>query len=174
MPEDTHHDDDRDRVRALDETELAGELVVDTAQGPITVRAHSFNDGLRLMQRLRPLIDGLLDSAPAEPGHVTAFDHWKWMEAIGERFDDFMALLEAATGKTRAELDALSDDDGLAVMEAYWAVNRTFFVRRVLMVMGHRARASRSSTPSSSPAGTRAPTSPATPSGSSASTTART
>lgn len=143
-----------------EEAELLGEVTVDTGRGPVVVRAHTWADGVRLCRESRALVDALLESRKPAQGEDPAqaqaepLDHWRWMEGIAEHWDDYMRLLCAATGKDSDFLNSLSDADGLAVMEAYWSVNRSFFLRRVLWIVMSRSRRSRTSTPNSSPAGT--------------------
>lgn len=162
-------------ARQHDDLELAGEVTLDTDHGPVTVRAHSWADGMRLTRHWHPIVSDLFADVPdpdPDDDAPPAYDPFAFMQSIARHFDHYMALLELATGRNAEWLDSLSDSDGLRVMEAYWALNRGFFTRRVASVAISRALRSPTSTANSSPPATPSPTSAATPQGNSGSTTA--
>lgn len=164
-----------DPTRQHDDLELAGEVTLDTAHGPVTVRAHSWSEGMRLIAHWHPIVTDLFAAAPElepEDDAPPPYDPFGFMQSVARHFGHYMALLELATGRNAAWLDGLDDADGLRVMEAYWALNRGFFTRRIASAAISRVLRSPSSTPNCSPPATPLATSVATPPASSGSTTA--
>ena len=159
------------REAAEEAAALVGEETVEAAGERVVVRAHAWIDGVRLRAEARELVDAILETtetARDEHGRIdgTRWDYWQWLEAIVAHYGAFSRLLENATGRDTAWLEALPDADAHRVLDAYWRVNRDFFGRRVAETAMSRALGSPGSSPNSSPQATSSRTSGATATGS--------
>lgn len=103
------------------EVSIAGEVV--------TVREYSFAQGLRLARYLAPLVEALALVVTDSEGDDDALLE----SAFSDESEAVMALMAASCGKDVAWVEGLSDDDGRALMFAWWAANKDFFVRRLLL-----------------------------------------
>lgn len=127
----------------------------------VTVREYSFIEGLRIQQRVRPIVAGL--EAAAEGGDVSmdVLD-----ELVARHTDDVLALVAQACDQPVEWVRGLSDEDGQALLLAWWGVCSRFFIRRLVMRRAWQAAqqpAGATSTPASSTTATAGASSDATP-----------
>jgi hypothetical protein len=128
----------------------------------VVMREYTFAESLRLHALITALTDAMTGVALA--GDFNDLDSLRG--AFGDNAEHVMQLIAVACDQPLAWVQSLSADDGDALQMLWWAVNDTFFLRRVLLsVQLHKVReldGLTSSPPSSAPGMTRE-TSPATP-----------
>lgn len=125
-------DDDLDVLSPELELALGGEKV--------TVREFSFAQALRAEPLVQPMIEDLRqvfdESEPEdiEYGCIAA--------VFGRHAEAFLDLVALATGRDRAWVEALGDEDGQLLAMTFWRVNSGFFTRRLVIAeVSSRARA---------------------------------
>lgn len=128
-----------------------GEITI--AGERITVREYRFYEGLRLQAQARPFFDALyalfgMGERPPSVDDIAVL--------LGEHEEATVAMLALATGKPETWIRELSESDGDALLLAWWTVNGSFFIRRVMRRaaqdrFGSRSGGLGSTTPSSRP-----------------------
>ena len=95
----------------------------------VTVREFGFLEGLRLRERIAPLLDDLGELL-RNHGDAVGIDD---LEAIVARHDAlWVDLMARATGLDAGRIRSLGDRDGQMLLLAFWEVNSGFFVRRLV------------------------------------------
>lgn len=94
----------------------------------ITVRELGFFEGLAYQEQITPLAQDLGDMLAYDEPSLEAL-----MGIFARHKAAFGAVMAAAINKPATWLDTLGDDDGLSLTLVFWAVNKSFFVRRALM-----------------------------------------
>lgn len=123
-------------------------LTLRTPQGEeeVEVREFRFGQAGRVMPIARPLLQEFasLDAEGSELHELQA-KHW----------GAFLQLLALATGKPVEWIEALPDEAGEAISNAFWQVNAPFFARRLVaeaQMLKHEHNLRMSSIASSAPA----------------------
>ena len=104
------------------ELTLAGET--------ITVHEFTFLEGLKAQQWVEPIVTdlgGLFTDGPRRDPGLAELN-----AVFAEHASALLELLSLATGKPRDWLERLSDADGSLLTLAFWTVNSSFFLRRIL------------------------------------------
>ena len=151
---------------------------VTVAGQTITVKPLTFGQLPKATKLLQPVIKALRASgaiganptsdtekpegAPGKGDRLAIDFISSWVDTVAAGGEDLLALVGYAIDKPRDWFDALSMDDGVALVRAVVEVNGDFFGRRVLPMLIAQEDGEKSS-PSSSQPGTDAPTSTATP-----------
>ena len=144
----------------------------------VHLKPFTFGQLVKVTKHLKPIVGALKASgiwATEKRGAETVFklaEDWplKAVDAIAEGGDHLMDFLEFATGKSRAWLDGLESDAGIALAKGVFEVNADFFGRKIIPLLQPLPPDGQTSSPSSSPADIPDPTLMATPSDSSSST----
>ena len=119
----------------------------------LTVREFRFREGLEAQVAARPLVEAL--AAAAEGAGEDGPDAGAIEAAMAAHAGLWLDLIARACGREAAWLARLGDSSALALSNAMWSANGSFFVRRVAAAAAARRRPSRSrgsSTRSSAPA----------------------
>lgn len=119
----------------------------------LTVREFRFREGLEAQVAARPLVEAL--AAATEGAGEDGPDAGAIEAAMAAHAGLWLDLIARACGREAAWLARLGDSSALALSNAMWSANGSFFVRRVAAVAAARRRPSRSrgsSTRSSAPA----------------------
>lgn len=113
----------------------------------VTVREFRFGE----LGRVTPIARPLLDALGAIAGGVDpADDLGLWESIVAEHHDACVELIAISTGRPASWVRGLIDGDGQALMMTFWAVNASFFLRRLVSRELQRRAAGRSASSTSS------------------------
>lgn len=130
----------------------------------LTVREFRFREGLEAQVAARPLVEAL--AAAAEGADEDGPDAGAIEAAMAAHAGLWLDLVARACGREAAWLARLGDSSALALSNAMWSANGSFFVRRVAATAAAAARrrpsrsrgsSTRSSAPATDAATTRSP-----------------
>ena len=129
----------------------------------LTVREFRFREGLEAQVAARPLVEAL--AAAAEGAGEDGPDAGAIEAAMAAHAGLWLDLIARACGREAAWLARLGDSSALALSNAMWSANGSFFVRRVAAAAAaarrrpsrSRGSSTRSSAPATDAATTRSP-----------------
>ncbi len=129
----------------------------------LTVREFRFREGLEAQVAARPLVEAL--AAAAEGAGEDGPDAGAIEAAMAAHAGLWLDLIARACGREAAWLARLGDNSALALSNAMWSANGSFFVRRVAAAAAaarrrpsrSRGSSTRSSAPATDAATTRSP-----------------
>lgn len=109
----------------------------------VTVREFTYAETLRLAGRMKGLLERIADEFGAAPdsGDIEA--------VIADHAEEWLDLLQIATGLGQSEIEALSKADGAALSLAMWSANMAFFCRKYWKRITAAAASPSASAPSS-------------------------
>lgn len=93
----------------------------------VEVREFRYLQGLQVLPQARPILSGLstlLDEQALDPMAIEML--------VAEHQDAWCGLMSVSTGKPVEWIQALSDRDGMTLAMAFWRVNSSFFMRRLV------------------------------------------
>lgn len=108
---------------------LHPDQTMEIAGQTLSVREYRHVEGLQLRARYKPFFEALYALFNVE-GASPGFD--EIAELMVEHEDAMLGLVSASAGVPREWIKQLDDQDGDALMLAWWAVNSPFFIRWVL------------------------------------------
>ena len=129
----------------------------------IVVKPLTFGQLPKATKLLQPVVKALRESG-ALGGAGSVIDMiGSWVDILAAGGEDMLTLVGFAVGKPREWFDALSMDDGVALVRAVVEVNGDFFGRKVLPLLAAAQEGGATSSAFSSQPATDAPTSTDTP-----------
>lgn len=127
---------------AQDLADLVPERVVSIAGRAVTVRPFGFIEGIRLRPIVAPIVASL-EAVAADPD-AAGVDEMEALFSSNEA--ELVSLIAISSGLSEDDVRGLSDDDGQALLLAFWLVNKDFFLRRLMQrAVIQRARSARPS-----------------------------
>lgn len=109
---------------------LIPEREITVAGKTVTVREFSFMEGLRLAVVVSPMVsdmEALFSDSKAEVDVMTL------QTLFANHSDALMKLMAVATSLDASVIEGLNDNDGQLLLMTFWAVNKGFFVNRLIM-----------------------------------------
>ena len=97
----------------------------------ITVKEYSFIQGLQVDRFAKHLMSGLLALFSGET-EDDAFEYSALAAVFAADPEAMLRLLALATGKKAKWIATLPDEEGQRLLMTWWAVNKDFFVRRLI------------------------------------------
>lgn len=92
----------------------------------VVVREFTFIEGIRLEQRIQPLLDAFEAGAEDESPGVELLGR-----LMADHLDLMIELMATACDRDADFVAGLSDSDGQNLKWTFWDVNRRFFLRRI-------------------------------------------
>ena len=124
---------------AKDILDLLGEQTITLSdKREIRVHAYSFLEGLRLTEQSAVLVRGLTEYFK-KTQKAEEFDLAGLQSVFAEDLDGMIKLLAQASDLTEVEIAELDDNDGSQLMWAWWNLNASFFMRRLITEVGAQA-----------------------------------
>ncbi len=137
----------------------------------LTILPFTFGQLVKVTKYLKPLVGAVRSSgiwATERRGAEAVFklaEDWpvRLVDAVSDGGEHLLDFIAFATGKSRDWLDGLDADAGIALAKGIFEVNADFFGRKVVPLLQGLAPDGPTSSASSLPTDTNAPTSTATP-----------
>ena len=109
---------------------LAPDQAVTIAGERVVVREFRYVEGMRLAAKIEPLLERLraLMESDEEPDDQQVYDR-----LVNADPDAMIDLMAQACDHPREWVEALGDEDGMFLANAFWRANRGFFVRRLML-----------------------------------------